>query len=107
LIRAEPEGTIQEMGDGDIKWQEVLKDSVHNDSIRATHLRKVPHLKDCPAWNEASFLGRVVYKPQFGNYDGGLVKYAGRLYYINKAQIEALRPWVKWNVNKILNVIEG
>ncbi len=91
----------------EIKWQEVLRDSVHNDSVRATHLRKIPHLKDCPAWSDATFLGRVIYKPQFGNYDGGLVKYAGRLYYINKAQIEALRPWVKWNTNKILTVIEG
>jgi hypothetical protein len=100
------ESTIQAMGDSDIKWQEVLKDSVHNDAIRATHLRKIPHLKDCPAWSEASFLGRVIYKPKFGNYDGGLVKYAGRLYYINKAQIEALQPWVKWNTNKILTVIE-
>jgi hypothetical protein len=101
------ESTIQVMPGDEIKWQEVLKDSVHNDSIRATHLRKVPHLKDCPAWSDATFLGRVIYKPQFGNYDGGLVKYAGRLYYINKAQIEALRPWVKWNTNKILTVIEG
>jgi hypothetical protein len=95
------------MGDGDIKWQEVLKDAVHNDSIRSTHLRKIPQLKDCPAWNEAVFLGRVIFKPQFGSYDGGLVKYGGRLYYVSKAQIEALRPWVKWNTNKILTVIEG
>jgi len=107
LIGARSESTIHPMPGDEIKWQEVLKDSVHNDSIRATHLRKVPQLKDCPAWDEAIFVGRVVYKPQFGNYDGGLIKYAGRLYYINKAQIEALRPWVKWNTNKMLTVIEG
>ena len=63
MIGSRPESTIPSMGDGEIKWQEVLKDSVHNDSIRATHLRKVPHLKDCPVWSEATFLGRVIYKP--------------------------------------------
>jgi hypothetical protein len=91
----------------EIKWQEVLKDAVHNDSIRASHLRKVPQMKACPRWDEAQFLGRVNYTVQFGTYDGGLVKYAGRLYYVARSQIDALRPWVKWNLGKTITVIEG
>ncbi len=95
------------MPESGIRWQEVLKDAVHNDSIRASELRKVPHLKACPRWDEAVFLGRVEYRVKFGSYDGGLVKYGERLYYVNKAQIEALRPFVKWKTAKTVTVIDG
>ena len=89
----------------EIKWQEVLKDSVHNDSVRSTHLRKIPHLKTCLYWDQAEFLGRIDYRRVLAVYDGGLVKYDGRLYYINKAQIRALSKWVRWDLEKTLTVI--
>jgi hypothetical protein len=90
-----------------IKWQEVLKDAVHNDSIKATELRKIPHLKACPRWDEAAYIGSIIHRTQFANYDGGLVRYGGRIYYVTRSQIDALRPWVKWNTGRILTVIEG
>jgi len=95
------------MSEGGIKWQEVLKDAVRKDSIRATELRKIPHMKACPRWDEATFLGSVVHRTQFASYDGGLVHYGGRIYYIARSQIDALRPWVKWNTARKITVIEG
>ncbi len=93
--------------DHGIKWQEVLKDAVQNDSIKASELRKIPHMTDCPRWDLVEFLGSVIHSTKFGSYDGGLVKYAGRLYYVNRAQIEALRPWVRWKTARVIKVTEG
>jgi hypothetical protein len=43
---------------------------------------------------------------QFANYDGGLVKYDGRIYYVNRSQIEALNRFVRWNTRKQITVLE-
>ncbi len=89
------------------KWQELLKNSIEGGSIKASSLRKIPHLKNCPYWDQADFLGRVSYRLQFANYDGGLVKYDGRLYYVNRAQIQALSRYVRWNLKKVVTVLDG
>jgi len=88
------------------KWQEILRDEVKGSTIRLAVLRRVPQMKDCPRWDLAEFLGCVSHRLQFASYDGGLVKYDGRLYYVSKAQIEALRPFVRWNTKKTIAVLE-
>jgi hypothetical protein len=90
-----------------IKWQELLKNSIKGDTITASRLRKIPHLKSCPYWDQAEFVGRVSYRLPFANYEGGLVKYDGRLYYVNRAQIQALSPYVRWNLRKVVTVMDG
>ena len=40
------------------------------------------------------------------SYDGGLVNYEGKIYYVNRSQIEALRTYVRWNLRKTITVIE-
>ena len=61
-----------------MKWQDVLRNSVSKESIKASTLRKIPQLKACPYWERAVFLGTLTYKLKFANYDGGLVKYDGK-----------------------------
>lgn len=89
-----------------MKWQEILRDAITGDTIKASTLRKIPHLKTCPYWDRATFLGRISHRLKFANYDGGLVKYENRIYYVNLSQIEALRPWIRWNVRKSITVID-
>ena len=89
-----------------MKWQEILRDSVTGDTIKASTLRKIPHLKTCPYWDRATFLGRISHRLKFANYDGGLVKYDGRIYYVNRSQIEALRSFVHWDLRKNITVME-
>jgi hypothetical protein len=89
------------------KWQEVLRNSVKGDAIKASTLRKIPHLKTCPNWEMAEFLGTLFYKVKYATYDGGLVKYGGRIYYVNNAQIKALRPFIRWNLTKAITVLES
>jgi hypothetical protein len=90
-----------------IKWQEVLRRSVVSDSIKASSLRKIPHLKSCPYWDQAEFVGRVSYRLAFASYEGGLVRYDGRLYYVNRAQIIALSHYVRWDLKKVITVQDG
>ncbi len=87
------------------KWQDVLSNSVHKETIKASNLRHIPQLKSCPFWDRAVFLGRILHRTPVANYDGGLVKYDGRIYYVNRSQIEALRAFVRWNPRKTITVI--
>jgi hypothetical protein len=88
------------------KWQDILRNSVTRESIKASNLRKIPQLKACPYWDRAVFLGRIVHKTAVANYDGGLVKYDGRIYYVNRSQIEALQAYVHWDQRKSVTVID-
>jgi hypothetical protein len=80
--------------------------SVSGETIKEDTLRKIPHLKTCPYWNRATFLGLISYRLQFATYDGGLVKYDNRIYYVNRSQIEALRPWMRWDLRKKVTVVK-
>jgi hypothetical protein len=88
------------------KWQDVLRNSVSNEAIRASNLRRIPQLKACPFWDRAVFLGRISHKVKVANYDGGLVKYDGRIYYVNRSQIEALQSFVHWDLKKTIAVMD-
>ena len=88
------------------KWQDILRNSVTGEVIRASNLRRIPQLKACPFWDRAIFLGRISYRVKVANYDGGLVKYDGRIYYVNRSQIEALQSFVHWDLRKNITVME-
>jgi hypothetical protein len=88
------------------KWQDLLRNSVSKETIKASNLRRIPHLTDCPFWDRAVFLGRVSHRVKVANYDGGLVSYENMIYYVNRSQIEALRSYVHWNLRKSITVIE-
>jgi len=88
------------------KWQDMLSNAVHQETIKASSLRHIPQLKACPFWDRALFLGRIDHKTKVANYDGGLVKYDGRIYYVSRSQIEALRTFVRWDQKKLITVID-
>jgi len=89
-----------------MKLQEIFRNSASGETIKADTLRKIPQLKTCLYWDRATFLGCVSYRLQFANYDGGLVKYEDRVYYVNRSQIEALRPWTRWDLRKKVTVVQ-
>ncbi len=89
-----------------MKLQEIFRNCASGETITADTLRKVPHLKTCSYWDRATFLGWVSYRLQFASYDGGLVKYENRVYYVNGSQIEALRPRTRWDLRKKVAVVQ-
>lgn len=90
----------------EIKWQEILRDCVKENTIKSIHLRKIPKLLTCEHWDKATFLGRVSHTFAHSKLDGGLIKYEGRIYYINIKQISALISYIKWPTHKYLKVID-
>ncbi len=88
-----------------MKYQPSLRDRIKGDTIASDVLRKVPQLRSCPRWDRATFLGCVQHTLEFASYDGGLVLYEDRMYYVNRSQIEALRPFVRWNLRKFIRVV--
>jgi hypothetical protein len=90
------------------EWESVLKDVAGGGSIRAAYLRKIPHLKTCDNWKDVTFLGRVSLTLPYAVYDGGLVKLADRIYYINSRQIEVVRRFAHFrNLDKSIAVTES
>ena len=90
----------------DYKYEELLRNSIIDNKIKANHLKHIPKLKTCDRWQDVIFLGRVNYKFKHSTYDGGLVKLNGKIYYINSKQIQSLVGFTKWNTSNIINVIE-
>jgi hypothetical protein len=90
-----------------MKLQGLLRDKLKGDSITTGALRKIPQLKSCPHWDRATFLGCVRHSLGFVSYDGGLVSYEDRVYYVNRSQIEALRAFVRWNLKKAIRVTDN
>ncbi|MCG8569218.1 MAG: hypothetical protein MJB14_03685 [Spirochaetes bacterium] len=88
------------------KWEEILRNCVTKNSIKAVYLEHIPKLKDCENWGQAIFLGRVRHQFKLTSIDGGLVRFKGKLYYINAKQIVALAKTHKWNTSNIINVTE-
>jgi hypothetical protein len=86
--------------------QDLLNNPVTGNSIKASSLRKIPQLKACPYWDRAVFLGTISYRVALANYDGGLVQYDGKVYYVNRSQIEVLHAYVHWNQKKRITVVE-
>lgn len=74
-------------------------------SVDSASLRKTPQLVKCPRWDRVEFLGSLNCRTDLATYDGGLVKYEGKLYYVSRAQIESLRGMVRWNVKKRVEVL--
>jgi hypothetical protein len=87
-------------------WQDILRSTLSKETINASNLRRIPHLTDCPFWDRAVFLGRISYRTRVAYYDGGLVRYDDRVYYVNRSQIEALRKYLRWNLRKTIRVVE-
>ncbi len=90
----------------DYNYEEILRNSVIDNTIKANHLKHIPKLKTCDRWQDVIFLGRVNYSFKHSTYNGGLVKYNGKIYYINAKQIQSLINFTKWNTSNIIKVIE-
>ncbi|HNZ26719.1 MAG TPA: hypothetical protein PK385_09970 [Spirochaetota bacterium] len=91
----------------ELKYEELLRNSIVDNKIKAAHLRHIPKLKTCDNWGQTEFIGRVNFKFKFTEMDGGLIKFNGRIYYINNRQIQSLMNYVKWNnLNNVISVIE-
>jgi len=86
--------------------QNTPRNPISGDKIAASALKKIPHLKTCPYWDRATFLGRISYRFTLASYEGGLVRYDNAIYYVNLSQIEALRPWIYWDMRKKITVID-
>jgi hypothetical protein len=90
----------------DYKWEEILRNCISDNKIKASHLQHIPQLKTCDNWSDAKFIGRVLHKFKYTVYDGGLVKLSGRIYYINSKQIQAVTTFIRWDTSNLIKVIE-
>ena len=63
-------------------------------------------LEIMPAERAQDLLGKYIAEVERWNPRFGLVKYDGRIYYVNRSQIEALQSYVRWNRRKKITVIE-
>lgn len=90
------------------EWESVLRNAAGGGTVLAAHLRKIPHLKTCDNWQDVTFLGRVSHTLPYAVYDGGLVRLADKIYYINSKQIDVVRRFARFrNLDKFITVVES
>jgi hypothetical protein len=90
-----------------VEWESILRDAANAGQIRLGALRKIPQLKTCDNWKNVTFLGRIKYTVNRAVYDGGLVKLADRIYYINTRQIEVVQRFARFrNLDRHITVVE-
>lgn len=86
---------------------DFISANFNGNSIQAKFLQHIPKIKDCENWQKAEFLGRVKHDFKLTKMDGGLVRYNGKIYYINVNQIMVLANMYKWNTGKSITVISN
>ena len=84
-------------------WSKIIKTNFKSNSLEAKYLKHVPKIMDCD-WRNAKFLGRVKYKFEHAELNGGLVDVSDGIFYINAKQLAALATVYKWNTGKIIKI---
>jgi len=85
--------------------QKLVADGLENNRIRELYLYKVPLMKNVEDWNRVKEVGKISFKGKHANYNGGLVEYAGNIYFITENVINALIRYRKWNFTRKIEVI--
>ena len=74
-------------------------------NIRELYLYKLPVLKTVENWNEVQEVGRIAFKGKHANYNGGLVIFSGRYFFVPDARLNAIASLRKWKFTKTIKVI--
>lgn len=86
-------------------WETLMARSLTEGKVRELYLYKLPVLKTCDNWPAVKEIGKVNFKGKHSDYNGAIVKYAERLFFLPDPRIEALAPYRKWNLKNTIRVI--
>lgn len=89
-----------------MELETLIERQLESNELRELHLYKVPVLKTCDNWSAVKELGRIDFQGRHTNYNGVLVKYGERIYFVGDARVEALSPYRKWDMRKKINVVK-
>ena len=89
-----------------MEWDSILKDAVHDGTIRELYLKKIPVLKTCDNWRKVEPVGWIDHKMSLAYYKGGLVRLMGRLYFVSENTIDALSEYIEFKFKKRIQVIK-
>ena len=88
-----------------MNWELLLARSLEDYNIRELYLYQLPVLKTCNNWPAVKEIGRVIFEGKHSNYNGGIVKYAEKLYFVPAPRLKALAAYRKWNFKKMIKVV--
>ena len=70
-------------------------------------LTLLPVLKTCDNWKKVLPLGLVDHHTRLVSYEGALVELDGRLYFVRRQTIAALRKARKWDFPRVISIVQG
>ena len=85
-----------------LEWEKLLRDSVKDGTIKKSHLKKIPVLKNCTNWKDIDVIGSVDYQSKSVHYDGVMVHLNEKLYFVNRRTFNAVQEFL--NVKKIPDI---
>ena len=86
-------------------WETILSRSIQNYSIRELYLYQFKVLRTCNNWLAVKEVGRVDFKGKHADYNGGIVKYAEKFYFVPDSILQVLTTYRKWNFTKTIKVV--
>ena len=87
-------------------WENELKVLLEEYKIRELHLRFVPVLKNCDNWLNVKEVGFIDHRTKYAHYNGLVVEYGEKNYFLPMRKLDALKPYRSWNIKKSIQVIE-
>lgn len=75
-----------------------------NGSLPEARLTLLPILKTCDDWKKVLPLGLVDYRTLLAAYEGALVELDGKLYFVRRQTISALKDVRKWNFPRVVKI---
>jgi len=85
--------------------QNLVIDGLEHDRIRELYLYKIPVMKTVNNWNDVKEVGSISFKGKHANYNGGLISYKTKIYFITQSTMSALSTLRKWKFKKRIQVV--
>lgn len=73
-------------------------------TLPVKRLTLLPVLKTCDNWDKVLLLGLVDHHTNLASYEGALVELDGRLYFVRRQTIAALKDARKWNFPRVVKI---
>jgi len=83
----------------------LVVDGLKHSRIRELYLYQVPILKTVDDWGAVKEIGKVSFQGKHASYNGGLIEYKGKIYFVKDSTIVALTSFRKWNFKAKIEVV--
>ncbi|MDH5719954.1 MAG: hypothetical protein OEZ13_04950 [Spirochaetia bacterium] len=89
----------------DSQLQKLVEDGLEKNRIRELYLYKVPTIRNVDDWTKVKEVGKIYFKGKHSTYNGGLIQYGNKYFFITDTVIVSLTKFRKWKFPTEIQVV--